>query len=297
MSDLPSPPGYRYDVGGYRIHLQIQGSGSPAAIMDSGLGGNSILWTNALPAIGILTRACAFDRAGYAWSDPAPADIPRSSRQIVAELRAALKLAETYPPYILIGQSFGAINMLVYAYTYPEEVAGLVLVDPSHPDMFERVPQVPSGDTLARGFRMISGLGSLGLLRWIGPLLARRLLPDGAQILPPEAWSALQAFTSQKKDYQTAAREAGMGNENFAQARGGPGSLGDLPLEVLTADWWVSGEQTPMKNAVVPMREEQAALSSRGRHRIVSGCDHTNLPIVRPDAVADSVQHILEVWR
>jgi len=297
MSDLPSPPGKLYDVGGYRIHLQSQGSGSPAAIMDSGLGGNSLLWTNALPAIGKLTRACAFDRAGYAWSDPAPADIPRSSQQIIAELRTALKLAETYPPYILIGQSFGAINMLVYAYTYPEEVAGLVLVEPSHPEMFERVPGVPSGETMARGYRLISSLGSLGLLRWIGPMLGRRLLPDGAQILPPEAWSALQAFTTRKIDYQTAAREASMGNENFAQACGGPGSLGDLPLEVLTADWWITGKQTPLKEAVVPMREEQALLSSRGRHHIISGCDHTTLPVVRPDSVAESVQYILEVWR
>jgi hypothetical protein len=104
-------------------------------------------------------------------------------------------------------------------------------------------------------------------------------------------------MASQTKEYQTAAREASMGNENFAQARGSPGSLGDLPLEVLTADWWVTGVQTPMKKAAVPLREEQAALSSRGRHLIVSGCDHSNLPVVRPDAVADSVQHVLEIWR
>ena len=297
MSDQYPPPGLLYDVGGYRLHIQCQGSGSPATIMDSGLGGNSLLWTNTLPAVARYTRACAFDRAGYAWSDPAPVDIPRTSRQIVAELRAALKKAEIHPPYILIGHSSGAINMLTYAYTCPQEVVGLVLVDPSHPEMFERVPNVPSGGTVARGFMLISGLGRLGLLRWLGPLLARQLLPNGAQILPPEAWSALQAFASQTMEYQTAAREASFGDENFAQARGAPGSLGDLPLEVLTADWWVTGKQTPMKKAMLPMREEQAELSSRGRHLIVDGCDHTNLPVVRPDAVADSVQHVLEVLR
>ena len=295
MKNQYPPPGQLYDVGGYRLHIHCQGSGSPAAIMDSGLAGNSLLWTNALPAIARYTRACTFDRAGYAWSDPAPAELPRTSRQMIAELRTALDKASIHPPYILIGHSFGAINMLVYAYTYPQEVAGLVLVDPSHPEMFERVPKVPSGETVARGFRLISSLGNLGLLRWLGPILARRLLPDGEQTLPPEAWSALVAFASQRKEYQTAAREASLGNENFASALGGPGSLGDLPLEILTADWWTIGKQTPMKKAVLPMREEQAALSLRGQHRIVSGCDHTSLPVVRPDAVADSVQRILGV--
>jgi hypothetical protein len=127
--------------------------------------------------------------------------------------------------------------------------------------MFERVPGVPSGKAVARGFRLVSALGSLGLLRWLGPVLARQLLPDGAQILPPEAWNALIALASQRKQYQTAAREANMGDENFALARGGPGSLGDLPLEILTADWWITGKQTSTKKAMLPMREEQAHCS------------------------------------
>jgi pimeloyl-ACP methyl ester carboxylesterase len=297
MSKLPPPPGQLCDVGGYRMHIQCQGSGDPAAILDSGLLGNSLLWVNTLPAISQHTRACAFDRPGYAWSDPAPADVPRTSQNIISELRTTLLQANIRPPYILLGHSFGAINMLVYAYTCPQEVAGLVLVDPSHPEMFERVPNVPSGKTAARSFQLISFLGNLGLLRWLGPLLARQLLPDGAQTLPLDAWKALLVVASQRKDYQTAAREANLGIENFASARGGPGSLGDLPLEVLSADWWTTGKPTPMKQAMKPMREEQAKLSSRGRHRIVSGCDHANLPVVRPDAVADSVKHILEAVR
>jgi hypothetical protein len=86
-----------------------------------------------------------------------------------------------------------------------------------------------------------------------------------------------------------------MGWENFAQAKGEAGSLGDLPLEILTADWWMKGKQTPMKKASLPLREEMAKLSSRGRHLIVENCDHSNLPVVRPDAVAASVQRILHL--
>ena len=292
---IPSPPGQLFDVGGYRLHLQCLGQGNPAAVMDSGLSGNSILWVNTLPAIAALTKACAFDRAGYAWSDPAPAGVPRTSQQIVAELRQLLQAAHISPPYILIGHSFGAINMLVYAYSHPDEVAGLVLVDPSHPDMFERVPNVPSPQAMQRSYKAIAGLGRLGLLRWLGPALMRRLLPEGQHTLPPEAWSALLAFAARAQDYDTAQREAGHGVENFAQARGGPGSLGDVPLEVLSAEWWITGKITPMKQVLPILRGEQAALSSRGNHRFVSGCDHTTLPVVRPDAVAEAVGRILEL--
>ena len=295
MNRIPVPPGHLYNLDGYRLHLQCQGDGQPAAVMDSGLGGNSLFWTNALPVVARLTRACAFDRAGYAWSDPAPPDVMRTSRNIVEELRRLLEAAGNEPPYILVGHSFGAINMLVYAYTYPQEVVGLVLVDPSHPEMFTRVPGVPSPKAMQRSFQMIASLGKLGLLRWIGPRLARQVLPDGPEALPAETWQAAVAFLSQAKEYQTAGREAQQGVENFAAARGSPGSLGDLPLEVLSADFWVTGKQTPMKQAVLLLRDEQAALSTRGHHRIVEHCDHTNLPVVQPDAVAEAIRRVLEL--
>jgi len=99
MSDMPAPPGKLYDVGGYRLHIQTHGSGSPATLLDSDLGGNSIAWTNTLPAIAKYTQACAFDRAGYAWSEPAPPEVRRTSLQIVVELRTLLVKAGVEPPY------------------------------------------------------------------------------------------------------------------------------------------------------------------------------------------------------
>ncbi len=114
-------------------------------------------------------------------------------------------------------------------------------------------------------------------------------------MLPPEAWGALLAFASRSQDFRTASREAEMGLENFAQARGEPGSLGDLPVIVLSADWWVRGKQTAMKRSLLTLREEQAMLSSRAEHRIVAGCEHSDLPVVHPEAVAEAVKQILDV--
>lgn len=293
MSALPDPPGRLVDVGGYKLHLWCQGSGSPAVILDSGLAGNSLLWACALPLIARQTLACAFDRAGYAWSDPAPDGVPRTSLQTVSELRLALAGAGISPPYILVGHSLGAINMLVFAYNFPVEVAGLILVDPSHPEMMERVPGIPSAEAMQRSYAMLANLGRIGLMRWLGPLLLKRLLPQGKQLMPPDAWDGLVTFVSRQNDFRTASQEASFGTQSFAQARGAPGSLGSLPLEVLRSERWVTGKMTPMKQAAAQLHPELAALSSRGRHLTVSGCDHADLPVVRPDAVAGSVQHIL----
>ena len=293
MSALPTPPGRLIDIGGYCLHLWCQGSGSPAVILDSGLAGNSLMWACALPLISRQTQACAFDRAGYAWSDPAPDGVPRTSLQIVHELRIALAGAGVPPPYILVGHSLGAINMLVFAYNFPSEVAGLILVDPSHPEMMERVPGVPSAEAMQRSYGVLTSLGRIGLMRWLGPLLLKRLLPRGKQVMPPEVWHALNAFVSRPNDYLTASQEASFGPQSFAQARGAPGSLGSLPIEVLRSERWVSGKITPMKQVAAQLHTELAELSSRGRLDTVSHCDHADLPVVRPDAIADSVQHIL----
>lgn len=294
MSQVTTQPGQLIDIGGYRLHLQVQGSGSPAAVMDSGLAGNSLAWGNALPAVAEVTQAAAFDRAGYAWSEPAPPGIPRHSGQLVSELRRLLVIAGINPPYILLGHSAGAIHALVFTKTYPQEVAGLVLVDPSHPEMVERIPGVPSAKTVQRSMSAIAFLGRVGFLGVLGPLMLNQLFPNGKRQFPPTIWQALRGFASRPQDYANAAREASDGKQSFTMARSAPGSFGDLPIDVLIAEWWVSGRQTAMKKAAAPLHAELAALSSRGRMRIVSGCSHGDLPAARPDEIANAVRWVIE---
>ncbi len=227
------------------------------------------------------------------WSDPAPANQPRTSQRIVEELRLALGAAGIKPPHVLVGHSAGAIHMLVYAKRHPQEVAGLVLVEPSHPEMFTRVKEVPGPRAMVALYGGLAALGRVGLLRWFGPAYLKLLLPDGPRRMPPEAWNALRYFAAQGHDYITARREAAAGMESFASACVKPGGLGDLPLAVLTAEWWVTGKPSRMKQAFTPLREEMARFSTRGRHVIVAGCDHANLPLVRADAVADAVREVL----
>ncbi|MES2306569.1 MAG: alpha/beta hydrolase [Gemmatimonadota bacterium] len=128
------PPGRMIDVGGYRLHLVCEGTGSPTVVMDAGLGDSWLAWGSIQPVIARSTRVCSYDRAGLGYSDAGPT--PRGSAQIVRELHALLTAAQLSPPYVLVGHSFGGLNVRLFTYTYPSEVAALVLVDPSHEEQF-----------------------------------------------------------------------------------------------------------------------------------------------------------------
>jgi pimeloyl-ACP methyl ester carboxylesterase len=128
----PAPPGKLIDVGGHRLHINCTGTGNPTIIMEAGAGDFSFDWSLVQPKIAKFARVCTYDRAGYAWSEAGPT--PRTMRQIVYELHTGLVKAGVKSPYVLAGHSLGGLIVRVYANQYPEEVAGMLLVDSSHED-------------------------------------------------------------------------------------------------------------------------------------------------------------------
>lgn len=285
------PPGQLFDIGGGRLHAQILGEGAPAVVMDSGLGATSLLFAAVLPAVAEFTTAVAFDRAGYPWSDPAPPAPPRSSSQIVDELRRLLAAAQVPPPYVLVGLSFGAINMLTYARRFRSEVAGLVLVDPSHPQMWRRVPMVPGPGGMVSSLKFMRQLARWGLFRRfgrrLGPLLTVK--PDR---LPPAAADAYLAQIGDPAFYDAAIAEALSAEESFAGADLQPGELGDLPLLVLSAGDWTQGFPRAMKQAMLGLHAEMAAYAHQGEHRIVPDSSHA-IPADQPQAVVDAISDVV----
>ena len=132
------PPGELVDIGGYRLHINCTGSGSPTVVIDAGWGDWSTAWGFVQPEVAKTTRVCTYDRAGTGWSDAGP--LPRDATQFAKELHTLLQNAHIPGPYVLAGHSLGGLPVRVFAGTYPAEVAGVVLIDSMTPQQFTQAP-------------------------------------------------------------------------------------------------------------------------------------------------------------
>jgi pimeloyl-ACP methyl ester carboxylesterase len=125
-SSAQNPPGTLVDVGGYRIHIDCTGTGSPTVIL---IGGFSFDWALVQPEVAKFTRVCAYDASGNAWSEPAPALQQPTCLGRVNEIHRLLANAKIDGPYVLAGFSTGALFARLYARSYPNEVAAMVFID------------------------------------------------------------------------------------------------------------------------------------------------------------------------
>ena len=157
------PPGQMVDVGGYRLHINCTGEGSPTVVIDAGLGDWSTSWGLVQPEVAKTTRVCTYDRAGMGWSEPGP--LPRDAHQIAGELHTLLQNANIPGPYVMVGHSFGGLPVQVFVHDYPAEVAGVVLIESMYPGPEDLRHTKPDASRLA------SVLARFGIVR----LLARPL--------------------------------------------------------------------------------------------------------------------------
>jgi len=119
------------------LFYRLTGEGSPTVIMDSGLGDTSEVWSAVEPKVAEFARVLVYDRANLGRSERSIS--PRTSSHMVAELKELLQAEKIEGPYLLVGHSFGGLNMMLFARLYPEDIMGLVLVDSSHPEQVEQL--------------------------------------------------------------------------------------------------------------------------------------------------------------
>ena len=181
-------PGQLIDVGGHRLHLNCTGSGSPTVVLEPGGGAMSSNLGWITPAVARDTRVCVYDRAGRGWSEPA--DTPQDGAQIATDLHTLLHRANVPGPYVLAGHSFGGLYVLTFAARYPDEVAGMVLVDSTAPARRRTGRPLDGGsyDGIGRVSALASISARLGLARLFG-----QLSDDG---LPPRAGDEVRAGTA-----------------------------------------------------------------------------------------------------
>jgi pimeloyl-ACP methyl ester carboxylesterase len=232
------------------------------------------------------TRVCAYDRAGMGWSEMGPE--PRDAKQISGELHILLSKAGIEGPYVLVGHSFGGMYMQTYAARYPEEVAGVALVDSStEPDQFSQRPEArESYEPQKQSFAVVPQLAELGvsLLARLGVIRLLSKLDPASPELPPQQRAQIDALTPSTRHVSTYAGEFLAPTQT--RRLGSPGSLGNKPLAVVTA-----GKSEP---SWLKRQDKLATLSSDSIHRVVKGATHTSLEYDRSDAQATSAA-IVEV--
>lgn len=274
------PPGELVDVGGYRLHINCTGTGSPTVVIEAGLGDWSTGWGFVQSEVAKSTRVCTYDRAGWGWSDAGP--LPRDAAQFAKELHTLLQNANIPGPYVMAGHSLGGLGVRVFVHDYASEVAGVVLIDSMSPRQFtqSQIEAQSQRDTQSQPFSMPAVLARFGIVR----LLARPLgiMPSG----PPDEkayFSRLvrtqnaQALTNESQGMPAAGAEA-------AAVK----TFGDLPLIVLTA----------RLNPIPGWQEWQTELLqlSSNSQQLFAASDHS-IQFEEPDAAVAAILQMVQQVR
>ncbi len=258
------PPGNLIDVGGFKMHIYCEGTGSPTVILEALSGGFSAYWGWVQPEVAKQVRVCAYDRAGFGWSENDPE--PESPQRTAQNLHTLLTNANIAGPFVMVGHSKGGIYVREYALLYPQDVVGIVLLDSSHPDQFVRYPEMLKGDT-----PMLTLMPLMQTMLRVG--LARVYFFHSHKIdfasLPPQQRAEVATIFSTPEYWQNTKTTMLLGAHIFQQAHD-LGPLGNLPLAVITRGENADDHWREMQN-------ELAALSTDSIHLTVDGATHTSL--------------------
>ena len=268
-------------VGGHRLHLRV--TGPPAAtttvVLEAGMASMSANWAWVQQELSRDFRVVSYDRAGLGWSDPGTGrPDPTSS---AAELHTALAAAGCRPPYVLAGHSYGGLVVRTFADDHRDELAGLVLVDASHPQQWRHIPASRGGRTVAWANRVTAALALVGLLRLVR---AERPYIKG---LPTQEYAEMRAYLARPDGWLAGA--AGLLTWDRWSREHVERDLGDLPLVVLSVT-----EQSRYGEVLTRLQEELVSLSTDSRHITVAGATHYTLVSERAHAavVAKAIREV-----
>jgi pimeloyl-ACP methyl ester carboxylesterase len=248
------------DVGPYRLHLECTGTGAPTVILEPGGGASAATLGWIAPDVARHTTVCVYDRAGKGWSDAA--QTAPDGAQTATDLHTLLERADVAGPYVLAGHSFGGLYVMRYAAQYPDEVAGMVLIDSTAPNATPVSPTTEGSDSFLKHFSaLMSATARLGLGRLLG-----QLIPSD---LPPPFRDEARASAATAKEMAGFIDEYAVAGRSASEA-GELKSLDGKPLIVLTAEQGNAPGWMPHQDAM-------AALSTNSLHDVVPGATHQSL--------------------
>jgi pimeloyl-ACP methyl ester carboxylesterase len=273
--------------------MHQSGTGGPAVVFAPGGGGVGLDFLLAHDRVAEFTTSVLYDRASTGWSDDA--DLPRSGDEVTDELRALLRTAGVPAPYLLVGHSLGGVYVQRYAQRFPDEVAGLLLLDPAHEDWDLYQPEhLQIATNLAAGLELPQVTEEL-LTQFRG------VFADILAAFPEPVCQLLIDKHLSPHQLSTAFREGGNLLTVFDELRTG-GARPDVPLIVLSGTG-IDSSQTMFRSEEL-LREQIAGSErlfaaiadtvSHGEHRSLPDASHVTIPMARPDAVADAVSDLLD---
>jgi pimeloyl-ACP methyl ester carboxylesterase len=310
------PPGRLVIVDGHQMHLNCSGTGGTTVVMDSGLGGWSLDWDAVQPSIAQFTRVCSYDRAGLGWSEPGAA--PGDGQHAVDELHTLLANGGESGPFVLVGHSNGGLRVALYAHTYPQEVAGLVLVDPTPRSTdSERVGFLSPADQ-AEFLTLVQAMkpepeGGANIFEWLRklrpfgiPRLLTNMLLEGSSYdyVRADQQPGYRAGMNKRGRLATTIAETEQREANMERVRA-VGSLGSLPLTVLTSTKFTTFYRDPLpaepsgrlmellQKMLWESEVDMSRLSSNSTITPIERSGHF-IQFDRPDAVIQAVQHMVE---
>jgi pimeloyl-ACP methyl ester carboxylesterase len=311
------PPGKLVTVDGHQMHINCAGQGAPTVVMDAGLGGWLLDWSAVQPEIAKFTRVCSYDRAGFGWSEPGAA--PGDAQHAVENLHSLLANSGEQGPFVLVGHSNGGLRAVLYAHAYPQEVAGVVLVDPTPRARDEEQVAFLSPSEQGEYLAFIQALkleprgdetSFFELMQRLRPFGVPRLLTDmllqGSQYpyLSAELQPAFRFGMNQRGRLATYIAETEQRQDNIDRVRA-VRSLGGLPLAVLASTKMTTFYHDPLPANLPPRlveliektaweaKVDMSRLSTNSTMTPVERSGHY-IQFDRPDAVISTVQQMVE---
>jgi pimeloyl-ACP methyl ester carboxylesterase len=306
MAATVPPPGEMVDVGGYKLHINCvapkgsSGDELPTVIFEAGSGVSSPLYHWIQKGVSEKTRLCVYDRAGLGWSDESK--LPRDAKTVTTALHTLLSKAEIKKPFVFVGHSIAGLYMRDYVERYPDDVAGLVFLDPSHPEQLKRMglTEKQMADMIASvetQLSIVKWLNRLGVLEVYNPLTAGDL-----QTYPEDIRNQIEYLSKNSPYLDTTLRENADFKKAAVQAAENK-SLGERPVIVFSATKPMPQGMLPegvspekVLASFVELHDEITALSTQGKHIRIDTADHMSL-ITNKDNAAKVLPYIIEVVR
>jgi pimeloyl-ACP methyl ester carboxylesterase len=270
-------PGRLIDVGGHKLHINCTGSGSPTVVLEPGLGEPSTAMAWIAPDVAATTRVCVYDRAGRGWSESAAA--PQDGVQVATELHTLLDRAGEQGPYVLAGHSAGGLYVLNFARLYPDQVAGVALLDSMSPQQYTAIDGWSAFyEMFRRASAVLPALSRFG----IGHATYGTAYGD----LPALSRDEQRVFWATPRHGRSVRDEFSQIRTTMTEAQSLT-TLGDRPLVVLTALKDAEGGWTAAQDKL-------AALSTNSVHRRQANADHAML-VEQQSTATQSSQAIRDV--